>query len=49
MEEVHTDHGRAYFGAGFTELLEGFGIKHEGSLPNRSQAQGSVESSNRLL
>ena len=49
MEEVHTDHGRADFGAGFTEMLEGFGIKHEGSLPHRSQAQGSVESSNRLL
>ena len=49
MEEIHTDHGRADFGAGFTELLESFGIKHEGSLPHRSQAQGSVESSNRLL
>ena len=49
MEEVHTDHGRGDFGGGFTEMLESFGIKHEGSLPNRSQAQGSVESSNRLL
>ena len=49
MEEVHTDHGSSDFGGGFTELLESFGIRHEGALPNRSQAQGSVESSNRLI
>ena len=49
MEEMHTDHGRADFGENFTQLLESFGIRHEGSLPHRSQAQGSVESANRLL
>ena len=49
MEEIHTDHGRADFGENFTQLLESFGIRHEGSLPHRSQAQGSVESANRLL
>ena len=49
MEEVHSDHGSSDFGGGFTELLESFGIRHGGALPNRSQAQGSVESSNRLI
>ena len=49
MREIGTDHGSSDFNTGFTELLESFNIRHVGSLPNRSQATGSVELSNKLI
>ena len=49
MEEISTDHGRADFGESFTQLLESFGIRHGGTLPHRSRAQGTVELANKLL
>ena len=49
MREISSDHGAADFGPRFTELLEEFNIRHTGSLPNRSQATGSVELSNKLI
>ena len=49
MREISSDHGSSDFGTRFTELLESFNIRHTGSLPNRSQATGSVENSNKLI
>ena len=49
MEILTTDHGRGDFGAGFTQMLLEFGIKHTGGIPNRSQVQGNCEISNRIL
>ena len=44
-----TDHGRGDFGAAFTQMCIEFGIQHGGSIPNRSQVQGSCEISNKIL
>ena len=49
MEEIATDHGSGDFGEMFTQLLESYRIRHGGKLPNRSQAQGTVELANKLI
>ena len=49
MREISSDHGASDFSPRFTELLEEFNIRHTGSLPNRSQATGSVELANKLI
>merc|ERR1712055_1003605 len=49
MEILYTDHGKGDFGAGFTQMLVEFGIRHTGGIPNRSQVQGNCEVSNKIL
>merc|ERR1712055_452151 len=49
MEILYTDHGKGDFGAGFTQMLVEFGIRHSGGIPNRSQVQGNCEVSNKIL
>ena len=46
---IITDHGQSDFGPLFTQECESHGITHSGQIPNRSQAQGSVEISNQIL
>ena len=46
---IVTDHGVADFGSQFTTLCESLGIKHGGSTPRRSQAQGNIEVANRIF
>merc|ERR1711888_403054 len=49
MEVMITDHGRGDFGPAFTQMCVEFGIRHGGSIPNRSQVQASCEVSNKIL
>ena len=49
MEVIITDHGRGDFGPAFTQMCAEWGIRHGGSIPNRSQVQASCEISNKIL